>query len=434
MMTRLLALLLVILLYTSGQLDACSCRLLTICERLDHMPVIFLGEVVEGGVAPEEDPWYSPARSARVRVVEAFRGVPKNTRELEVSLLFMPGMCSPNPYIRGEKVLVFTHFDQDHRALADGGCTQSRPSKWIGEDLDTVRKHFRGEMKTEIYGRIASNTGAGLVDFLLSTNERSPIAGVAVVAEANGKKYRAVSDANGKYSITGLSGDSFRLHAERAGYVNREADPTVTVKQGSCTVENFGLWSLNSVEGSVYDQRGFPIVALNVFLRSKESKEKFGKQATTDSHGAFQFTQIDPGEYTVVVSPAGETADSPYLRTANAQSFEVGPTSSIQAITLTLPPPLPTRNLRIHVLNQDGQPLSGGTLNCAQAAKEKEGYPMLELLRPAVDGVVCHALADRAYHIRLERATDLGPTILPNPPETLVLPGREDVDVLLRIP
>jgi len=188
-----------------------------------------------------------------------------------------------------------------------------------------------------------------MVDYILSVKETLPLAGATVIAEAQGKKYQAVSDANGKYSITGLPGGIFQVHAELSGFENRDRERTVQVNEGSCAVQNFGLWAINAVEGFAYDQNGAPVRGLHVFLRRTGTKEKFGKQATTNIQGAFRFTQIDPGEYSVAVSPAGETADSPYPRTASVAPIQVGPTSTIEAVTLTLPPPIATRNIRIHV-------------------------------------------------------------------------------------
>ena len=138
--------------------------------------------------------------------------------------------------------------------------------------------------------------------------------------------------------------------------------------------------------------------------------------------------------YSLVVSPAGETADSPYQRTTSTVPIEVGPTSTIEAITLKLPPAIATRNIRIHVTDPAGKPLTAGYMTCAQAAKEDEGYPMSQGLSPKLNGSNCRALADRTYHIRLERTTNYNTPKFPNPPEVFVPPGREDVDVHLQLP
>ena len=397
------------------------------------MPVILLAEVLEGGVAPGEDPWRSKAPSARLKVIEAFRGIPNGIQEIDINLYFMPGMCSTNPYSRGEQVLVFADFDGSDHVLRDNGCTQSVSGASIAEELETVRSHFRGAMKTEIYGRVAPNTDAESVNYVLSAGRTFPLAGVTVTAESQGKKYQAVSDANGKYSITGLPGGTFKVRTELSGFDNRGHEATVQVKEGNCAVQDFGLWTKNSVEGFVYDRNSSPVRGLHVFLSRTGAKEKSGKQATTNILGAFRFTEIDPGEYSVVGSPSGETADSPYTRTATVTPIQVGPMSTIEAVTLTVPPPIPTRNIRIHITRADGTPLTEGYLTCAQAGKEGEGYPMSQGLSPKAGGTICRALSDRIYRIRLERATTRVTPALSSAPEALVFPGQEDIDINLKI-
>jgi len=73
-------------------------------------------------------------------------------------------------------------------------------------------------------------------------------------------------------------------------------------------------------------------------------------------------------------------------------------------------------------------------MTCAQTGKENEGYPMSEGLNPKPGGTICRALSDRSYRIRLERSTAHVTPRLSNGPEALVPPGREDVDIHLKLP
>lgn len=434
MAKRFLITLLAALTVGSGWLYGCSCAGLSLCERLDKTQVIFLGEVIEGGVEPGQNPWRSIPGIARLRVVEAFRGLPKDAREVDIDLFFWSGMCSPNPYERGKQVLVFTHFDKERGILADGMCTQSLSHKWLGEDIGRVREYFRGEMKTEIYGRIAPNTNDSSVGYRLDSGDTPPIVGATVVVEGMGKRFRALSDSAGRYFVKGLPGGLYRLRAELAGYDNRGVEPEVSVKQGGCAVQNFGLWTKNSVEGFVFDPNGAPVRNIRVHLQRKGSTEKFGREARTDVRGGFRLNQLDPGEYTAVISPLGATAASPYPRTVLANQLTLGPTSTVDDLVLKLPLPIRTREIRIRTVDRDGSPLHEGDLTCAQAGKEDEGYPMSRGLNVTPDGAVCRALADRAYRIRLLRVGNYQAPELPNPPEALVPPGLETAEVILKAP
>src|SRR5688572_7599823 len=74
---------------------ACSCAARNICELVEQADVIFLGEVIEGGLNPGEDAWSGRPTSARLRIIEAYKGLRPNIREVTVSLLYPPGLCSP---------------------------------------------------------------------------------------------------------------------------------------------------------------------------------------------------------------------------------------------------------------------------------------------------------------------------------------------------
>src|SRR5262245_49781092 len=73
---------------------ACSCREWTICELVQEAQVVFLGEVIAGGLNPGEDPWSGRPQFATLRIIEAYKGLPASTREIKISLSYLPGMCS----------------------------------------------------------------------------------------------------------------------------------------------------------------------------------------------------------------------------------------------------------------------------------------------------------------------------------------------------
>lgn len=82
---------------------------------------------------------------------------------------------------------------------ADGPLRERQPDgELINEELAAVRKYLRGEMATEIFGRIAPNAHAELIDYVLLTKTTRPLSGVTIVGEGQGTAYRAVSDASGE--------------------------------------------------------------------------------------------------------------------------------------------------------------------------------------------------------------------------------------------
>src|SRR5882762_8862730 len=101
-------------------LFACSCHHLTVCELISR-PIVFIGEVIEGGVESlKDDPWYSSVSHVRFKVLENFRGLPAGTRTVDIEVRLWPGMCSPNPYYPARRYLVVPA--QHDGKLSDGIC------------------------------------------------------------------------------------------------------------------------------------------------------------------------------------------------------------------------------------------------------------------------------------------------------------------------
>jgi len=84
--------------------------------------------------APDEDPWYSRARAARLKVIEAFRGIPKDTREIDITLSFLSA-CRAEPVHPRKADTRFHTFEEGARSLRDGGCTQSVSSNGSPKNL-----------------------------------------------------------------------------------------------------------------------------------------------------------------------------------------------------------------------------------------------------------------------------------------------------------
>src|SRR5215470_10530427 len=113
----------------------CTCSALNICELVEKSDVIFLGEVIQGGLDPGEDAWSGRPQSATLRIVESYKGLPSDVKQITVALLYMPGMCSPAVYRRGEQTLAFLGRPTADGMLHDGACSASRFAQDAAEDL-----------------------------------------------------------------------------------------------------------------------------------------------------------------------------------------------------------------------------------------------------------------------------------------------------------
>src|SRR5258708_5614431 len=146
-------------------LFACSCRQLTVCELI-HRPIVFIGEVIEGGVDLKDDPWQSSASHVRFRVLEIFRGLPAATRAVDIEVRLWAGMCSPNPYYAGRTYLVVP-AEHDGK-LFDGFCFTGRDVQRAADEVSQVRDYFAGRSSSKIRGRIAATQDSDSLGYLLS--------------------------------------------------------------------------------------------------------------------------------------------------------------------------------------------------------------------------------------------------------------------------
>ncbi len=413
---------------------ACSCSYETICSRVEQARVIFLGEVIDGGLEPRQDAWHGTANFAKLRVVERFRGVALDTAEVVVKLGFIPGMCAPMPYRKGEQTLVFLYPKNASDELFDGGCTQSRFAKDVPEQVDYARRYFKGDTLTTIRGRLAANTSDDSVDFTLDSNQGLPIAGARVIAERAEGKLSVVSDSHGSYEFTGLRPGVYTIRAEMEGYSSEDEDSEVVVTERGCAVQNLGLWSHNVLEGFVYDQKGQAVPEIRAFLQKPSQFDRWGNESRTNAQGQYRFEQIDPGRYYLVVSPRGATPDSPYdtlfyggsTSREQAEAVDITPTSSLHGYNFVVSAALPRRALHVRLTWPNGQPVKYAHVECAESGAGERDWHRRELSSTRDEGLAtCRVLAARDYRVSVKDLIDAR--------ETMVLAGSEDLQIQLRL-
>jgi Carboxypeptidase regulatory-like domain len=414
----------------------CECAASNICEKVLEVPVIFLGEVIEGGLEPGRDAWDAATSSARLRVVERFKGLPKDAKEVVVQLNFMPGMCSSVPYRKGEQTLVFAARDDEEGLLGDGPCTDSQFAKDVPDELAYVRRYFKGQTSPTIWGRIAANETASLVDFVLDVDKAQPMEGARVTVEGRGKLRSATTDRHGRYEISGLEPGDYVVRGSKDGYAG-EGEFKVQVKGRGCAIQNLGLFARNSVEGRVIDPDGKPVVGVSVYLRKVGEEDTREKLAGTDTQGGFRFEKLNPGSYYLVLSPHGPTPDSPFgarfyggaESRELAKPIEIAATSVFRGYDINSSKALTTRNIRVALTWPDGKPVKWAYVVCAE---DSEWYRNVGV-SSSDDGVaICRVLAGREYRVRVQRV-GLRVVAPSEAREVVAAAGFEDVEVSIQV-
>lgn len=111
--------------FGAGPGFCCSCVVRPLADRIRLAPVIFLGRVLPEEAEQRPSPLLPVAR---LEVLELFRGLPQDTRRIEIDLRFGAGaaaLCMPSPYTPGRELLVFITRDEKTRRLVDGSCTMT---------------------------------------------------------------------------------------------------------------------------------------------------------------------------------------------------------------------------------------------------------------------------------------------------------------------
>jgi hypothetical protein len=375
---------------------ACECAHLTVCELL-QLPTIFIGEVIDGGVASvREDPWQSNVDHVRFKVLESFRGLPSGTQTIDVQLTPTFGMCSPIPYFPGRKYLVVP--SKRDGKFFDGVCFQGRDVETAADDVRQVREYFAGKMPLNIHGQIAVARHSDLLDFLLNIGEAKPLGGVTISTTRNGQTFSAVTSPDGKYLLALPAPGKYIVQATLNPYVfNPEEGERleISVPPRGCATKNFGMKVDNSISGSVRDENGQPIKNAKVGLidldrpQSDTERHPWFNDAYTEHAGmTFLFENVPIGRYLIVFNPDGPRSgtlfDLPFESTyyplngtlTNARTVEVKSGGiHLTGMDLIAGKRVEFRRVVVNVRFPDGTPMKTAAISCTALPREDVRFP-----------------------------------------------------------
>ena len=210
-------------------------------------------------------------------------------------------------------------------------------------------------------GKITLNvapTTSTLSGIVTDAGTHAPIASASVTV--NGQALAGTTDANGWYSIAGISGTALTLYISASGYLTQTLN--VTLPQVGAATLNIQLTksqssssTMGDVHGQVIDQStGLPISGATVQLVEDSSS------TSTAGDGTFAFSGITPGDYTLRVSALG------YQTRSASVPIVAGQVSEIGSITL-VPAPL-TAALSGVIKDSAGNPLQNVVVSVGAAS------------------------------------------------------------------
>ncbi|MCC6538524.1 MAG: hypothetical protein IT162_13290 [Bryobacterales bacterium] len=364
------------------------------CEMYHTTPVIVRARVID---TTRRYTGHLPLFAiSRLAVVEAFKGLPRNTREILVGptdgyepgkeyLLYL-GAGSP-----GDEVV--NHFyglqprpklpaewaPESLRALlyfGVGACSEDRVISNADTDADIL--FFRAASRIRpsdpgwIEGRVVQNfdlvsrlanlpAAPGVTIDIQPHPERSFAGGSQIAVPATGT-YRTALLPPGQYVL------QFASRLLGKGTPIRGEEP-VTVHPGGCTVVNAWFETLATIDGRVLGADGKPTGGVRVELGAVAANGAIRRVpnvwANSAADGRFHLERVPLGFFLVGanidgVPRASEPFDPVYApgtqdRT-RARLFEVKPKSQIRDVELRMSPPVPLGSLHVDVLWPDGTP------------------------------------------------------------------------------
>jgi len=182
---------------------------------------------------------------------------------------------------------------------------------------------------------VAIKVPAGFtISGIVTNTSGTPLSNVAVSASATGYAGSAVTDATGKYTITGLAAGTYKLSLSPGGsspyvegwYMTANTNHFTTVSTSangvvvgpSKTGINVKLPAGFTISGKLTTTGGTPLVSASVTTGAGPSS----RSAATDASGNFKIVGLKAGGYTLHVSPPyGQNLQTGFYTSGNANRF-----------------------------------------------------------------------------------------------------------------
>ena len=352
----------------ASRLDACSCEGPgTPCHAAGQSAAAFAGTVVEITFVPAQFPVEATAASVarrlagrepggfarikpgfrivRMRLGEVLSGVAPGQNEIEIVTGLGDGDCG-YPFRPGVEYVVYASKNAEGR-LATSICSRTRPLAQAAEDLG----YFEAMARAPATGEIQVRTGFADV---------RGKAGVSIIAERDGLRHWALTDAAGNATFADLPPGEYLIHAESDG--DLPDDPKVQLFAKGC--REVTLFRTLRIIGRVMTRDGLSAPGVEVQVRS--TQETAGESRTTGSDGRYELRVVRPGRYYLGINlNHSPTSDTPYPRwfypgteeQAAAAIIDFSGKPDIRTYDFTLPDRQNERVIEGIVLMSEGRPM-----------------------------------------------------------------------------
>jgi uncharacterized GH25 family protein len=195
-------------------------------------------------------------------------------------------------------------------------CTRSNTVKGAAADLLYLEKLSKVRSKTRLSGVVTQSIESSIEE-VKSTYKL--LAGRKVRISGNAKNVELKTDENGVYEIYGLPAGKYKVSTEPiVGYkLTNEKNEwfEIEIEAGSHTEQDFDFSINNAIRGKFFDANGKPLknVCLDLLPARGKKAQYFYQGDCTDENGKFEFDEVPPGTYVIIVNDDGEIdSDEPF--------------------------------------------------------------------------------------------------------------------------
>ncbi|MCA1618495.1 MAG: carboxypeptidase regulatory-like domain-containing protein [Acidobacteria bacterium] len=364
---------LLVTLASAARAEGCTCMMPgPPCQAFGEASAVFVGTVtgvvskpLKSSAGGEGPGWAT--RTFKFAVAEAFSGVEGTTAE--VSTGFGGGDCGYT-FVKGTSYIVYASRSKDG-TLGTGICSRTRPALGATEDLAFLRGLAGRPPGVTVSGRVARRD-----DDRAGEGDKAGLAGLRLTVEGEGVRREIVTDAAGRYSLSGLRPGNYKITLRAPdGLTDQQPEREVQVADRGCAVEDFFVFDNGRVSGRVTDAEGKSTARMTVALvnavASDADRQKSGILTSADEEGRYKFEGLPAGRYLLGVRLSSYASpgdlDQAYPRTyypgverpEEAEVIELKAGEELKGRDLRLPPRRVETSIGVKVVWADGTPVPG---------------------------------------------------------------------------
>jgi hypothetical protein len=269
------------------------------------------------------------------------------------------------PFRLGGQYLVYAYSHQGK--LGTSICTRTRPLSDAAEDLDYIKGLSKAAPGGTIFGEAKLRRPSRGEEYPLP-----PLKDAKIVIKGPDKQFERKTDAEGKFSISGLPAGKYKVRIElREGLSSYDTGAEVELLDRGCRGTYFEAEPDTRITGRVLDAQGLPAadVLMELVGLNRWEDKAFPVFVRTDKEGRYELKLLKPARYYLGVRIHG-SAGSTYV--PYPQTYYPGVKDRSQATVITLaegqrlaleelilPPRFIERTLNGIVVDPDGTPVAG---------------------------------------------------------------------------